>query len=256
MEFVLILICIGVQRYLNVKSLSYRRDWLDKYYAWFVGRFSPISAMRGYARVFSLILPVMLVFSVLLALVYHLFGVFMYWILSGVLLWYAMDASELCLNESELNIDEQLISKYRGLFALIFWFVLIGPVGVVLYACAIQMHVQFSEPNDTSSFQLALEHMLGLLDWLPVKLLGITFALVGNFSSVFAQWLKDLLAGFVHVPQQLVGLAYRAISGTGERVEQVSESGIKLEDVNHLLNKSLIVWLVLIAVTYIGYFAR
>ena len=34
-----------------------------------------------------------------------------------------------------------------------------------------------------------------LLDWLPIRLLGLWYALIGNFGPTFSYWLNNVISG-------------------------------------------------------------
>jgi AmpE protein len=74
-------------------------------------------------------------------------------------------------------------TAYQGferLFAVLFWFVLFGPAGALLYRLSFlyaQSHAQ--EP---------VRRWLWALEWLPVRLLGVSFAITGNFVGCVNRW--------------------------------------------------------------------
>jgi len=74
-------------------------------------------------------------------------------------------------------------TAYQGferLFAVLFWFVLFGPAGALLYRLSFlyaQLHPE--EP---------VRRWLWALEWLPVRLLGVSFAITGNFVGCVNRW--------------------------------------------------------------------
>ena len=78
----------------------------------------------------------------------------------------------------------------RRWFGVLFWFLLLGPFGAVLY----RLSVLAVERDDT---QLAHETAAGarawlaLLEWPVAQLMTLGLALVGNFDSVMAAWRED-----------------------------------------------------------------
>lgn len=74
-------------------------------------------------------------------------------------------------------------TAYQGferLFAVLFWFVLFGPAGALLYRLSFlyaQMH-----PEER------VRRWLWALEWLPVRLLGVSFAITGNFVGCVNRW--------------------------------------------------------------------
>lgn len=82
------------------------------------------------------------------------------------------------------------IAAYQRIFAVVFWFVLLGPVGAVLYRSIALM---------SAGSPLGLTHSVRkiqqLLDWIPIRILTFIFALGGHFTRVFACWKKTILKG-------------------------------------------------------------
>ena len=88
-----------------------------------------------------------------------------------------------------LMADSILTQPVERLFSVIFWFVLLGPLGAVLYRLTwlIQTHPAPGWAED-QAFHHAAERLQGILDWLPVRLLAIGYALTGSFEEAIHEW--------------------------------------------------------------------
>ncbi len=75
---------------------------------------------------------------------------------------------------------------FERYFPVIFWFVVLGAPGALLYRLA---SLAASE-NDASHRR----RLPWLLDWIPVRLLGALLALVGNFAAASGAWRKTFFA--------------------------------------------------------------
>ncbi|WP_339408169.1 regulatory signaling modulator protein AmpE [Pseudomonas helleri] len=93
---------------------------------------------------------------------------------------------------------EQLLEKvqshllwqsYQGFFAVIFWYFLLGPVAALSYRLLALAAEQGKNPELVERAQ-QLRHAF---DWVPVRLLAASFALVGNFAAVGRVMLHELL---------------------------------------------------------------
>ena len=100
---------------------------------------------------------------------------------------------------ARLAIERGLIDSYRQVFATLFWFtVLPGPAGAVLYRAAALLAEEWRRDlagTDTTPIARAREifgaparRLLWLLDWVPVRLTALSFAIVGDFEDAAARW--------------------------------------------------------------------
>jgi adenosylcobinamide-phosphate synthase len=87
---------------------------------------------------------------------------------------------------ARVTIETVLLRAHSGLLAPIFWFVILGPAGAVLYRLAqlIQQAWQFEESN----FDRPAQRLFYWLDWLPAHVTAISFAVVGNFEDAMYCW--------------------------------------------------------------------
>ncbi len=86
-----------------------------------------------------------------------------------------------------------LIASYlERLFVVMFWYLLLGPAGVLLYAMARlyclhegYMHAEkWHEGNDATSLMLRLVY---ILEWPVARAMGLTFSLAGDFVASFSR---------------------------------------------------------------------
>lgn len=92
------------------------------------------------------------------------------------------------LTESDLtiaSIETLLRNGLTRLFGVLFWFVLLGPFGAVLYFLSQLARGRWEGQSD---FITPVERVVHLLDWLPARTLGISFAVVGNFEAAMKSW--------------------------------------------------------------------
>lgn len=79
---------------------------------------------------------------------------------------------------------------YQRFFAVIFWYALLGPLVPLAY----RLLALTAEYTTDPALRARAERWRHWLDWLPVRVLAASFALVGNFVSVSRVLLHDLLA--------------------------------------------------------------
>lgn len=100
---------------------------------------------------------------------------------------------DICADSGEQLLEQVqshlLWQAYQSFFAVIFWYFVLGPVAALAYRL-----LALAEENSQNP---ALAERAGQLrhafDWLPVRLLAASLALVGNFVAVSRVMLHELL---------------------------------------------------------------
>ena len=119
----------------------------------------------------------------------------------------------------EADTGEQLLDRvqghllwqaYQSFFAVIFWYFLLGPVAALSYRL-LALAAGHSQNPGVAERAAQLRHAF---DWVPVRLLAASFALVGNFVAVSRIMLHELLNWNISAAQLIdhVGLAAGEIS--------------------------------------------
>jgi adenosylcobinamide-phosphate synthase len=101
---------------------------------------------------------------------------------------------------ARLATERGLVDAYRQVFAVLFWFTLLpGPAGAVLYRASLLLADEWTgaTPGDDDETPIArarkafgapARQLLGLLDWIPVRLTALSFAIVGDFEDAAWCW--------------------------------------------------------------------
>lgn len=127
------------------------------------------------------------------------------------------------------------LAAYQRIFAVVFWFVVLGPVGAVLYRSVALMAVE----SPLGLMQIA-KKIQQLSDWVPVRILTFLFALGGHFTQVFTCWKQMVLSGPALNEKMLADCGMAALDKTNE--DAVEKEAIDL------LDRAFIISLVLLAV--------
>jgi adenosylcobinamide-phosphate synthase len=161
---------------------------------------------------------------------------------------------------ARLAAEHALREAHHGTFAPLLWFlVLPGPVGLVLYALAQRAarsweHVVEPDERDFGWFAARAFH---LIDWVPQRVSAFVFAVVGNFEDALLCW-RSQAAGWIH-PEEGIILASGAgalgvrlgepIPAGGAFIERppLGQGELAREDalasLEGLLWRALVVWL-------------
>ncbi|GMM85780.1 beta-lactamase regulator AmpE [Pseudoalteromonas sp. MTN2-4] len=85
--------------------------------------------------------------------------------------------------------------NFRHYCAVIFWFVVFGSPGAVMYAVTRSLfdQAQQSEQSVLTSRSSVLADMLYWLNWLPARITSFGYLIIGNFSKGTGCWLKYAL---------------------------------------------------------------
>ncbi|KKA08412.1 membrane protein [Pseudomonas ogarae] len=98
----------------------------------------------------------------------------------------------------EADDGEQLLERvqghllwqaYQSFFAVIFWYFVLGPVAALSYRL-LALAAEHSQNPGVAERAAQMRHAF---DWVPVRLLAASFALVGNFVAVSRVMLHELL---------------------------------------------------------------
>ncbi|HHX33737.1 MAG TPA: regulatory signaling modulator protein AmpE [Gammaproteobacteria bacterium] len=136
---------------------------------------------------------------------------------------------------------------YQGFFAVIFFYLIGGPLAALIYRLLVLTSEQTQWPQAAGK----ATRLLHILDWLPARLLSISFALIGNFSTVNQALMHDLLC--INEP------ANNLLSNTGRaaveaKSDALGEKGTRtLDDIWLLLVRSAVLWYASIAVWTLFY---
>lgn len=101
-------------------------------------------------------------------------------------------------------VEAQLLWRsHQDFFAVIFWYVLLGPVAALAYRL-LALTLEHTESQAIRERAGQLKHAF---DWLPVRVLLASFGLVGNFVAANRAMLNDLLNWGIPAPQLLADVA-------------------------------------------------
>ena len=112
-------------------------------------------------------------------------------------IWRGVSAYELSAEEvARVAIEEALLASHRNLFGVIAWFVLFSVIGLsgaaggLLYRLGQLLHQYWAEKNEAelAKFGSFARQAFHVLEWLPVRITALTFAIVGNFEDTVYCW--------------------------------------------------------------------
>ena len=142
-------------------------------------------------------------------------------------------------------LNQIFIQSNRRVFAVVFWFVVLGPVGAVLYR-TISLSASSSSQEISPELSQSALTMETLLDWIPARIFTFLFALGGHFSSVLSCWRKQVLHGLSSTDDMLTSCGVAALGDDEKRT--VAEDGSEERSAVSLLDRTFVIALVIVAI--------
>lgn len=162
-------------------------------------------------------------------------------------------AAKLCDDEPSDSAAEQvnqvreaiLYQANRRLFGVIFWFLILGPLGAFLYRLSRTLLQAALADGMGAEFLLGRRRLLWILDWLPARLLVIAFALAGNFENTLGAWRRwKPESQEDEAKSLLVQAGNGALMIADEDDEEANPA--QVEAALSLVWRSMVVWLVIL----------
>lgn len=135
-----------------------------------------------------------------------------------------------------LSVPNVITNIHQEIFAIIFWFILLGAVGAILYRCLIVFKQESLEPDSRlAPYQGMIQWCKNVLDWPSVRVLALCLSLGGAFPRAFAVWWQEFMTG-LNNNETLLNDCALAAGDTSNQAE-----------VQALLHRSIFIFLVILA---------
>ncbi len=277
MTLIIILIAMLFEHFVGIADDIRRFGWFEQYVLWLENRYAHYKSWNGPTGVIaSLILPLLLVILIDIILAkYFLPAGFLF---ALAILTYSLgpayldpilddyinaidnndadkiDELTIKLVESSTDsdqLDEQqiiediMIQANDRLFAVLFWFLLLGPVGAILYRLASQLRMQHQDIH--GSYSDSARDLYNILNWPSARLFSIGSALSGNLVDAIEAW-REVERDSLQVNEQVIkasgmgALHYRPKLSPDDE-ELPGGDSYWFRSVQGLVNRTLIIWL-------------
>ena len=170
---------------------------------------------------------------------------------------------------ARLAIEEAFAASHHHVFAVLFCFALLpGPSGAILYRLALALKRRWAPlaSADGEGFGSFAQRAFRVIDWLPLRMTAIGFAIAGNFEDAIYCWRRQatrwrdpelgivLAAGAGAVGVKLGKPLREGMTPTGVAVEDRIEIGVGEEADAAFLSstvglawRALVLWLLLLS---------
>lgn len=284
----LISILVGLALEYFVGSLDHLRNfkWFERYLRWIELKCGAFTYWQGPVGVLITLVPPLLALfftgrllgqiniglTVLLAI-----AVFVYSLgpsLNGMVNAYLEavekdDEDAVHKLETQLKVDGQpggdrtgydvassiLMRSHDHIFGVLFWFVVLGMAGALLYALVIRLKDNFGELH--GGYAASVYNLYDILIWPSARLQALGFALGGSLVDALEGWRKvqgDSLSSSrnIIVASGLGAIQYSGGDTGGEEMSETDWIG----ETQALVNRTLIVWLAVLGLMTIGGFLK
>jgi adenosylcobinamide-phosphate synthase len=145
--------------------------------------------------------------------------------------WRGYNADSLNSGEvARLAIEEALLASHRHVYAPLFWFTILGPAGALLYRLSRYFCYAWQADDstrDAGAFGAFARRAFAMIDWLPVRLTAVSFAIVGNFEDAIFCWRGQA----ARWPEEASGILLAAGAGAlGVRLGLPIDTGGTIDD--------------------------
>ncbi|MBM5459438.1 regulatory signaling modulator protein AmpE [Pseudomonas sp. P66] len=130
-----------------------------------------------------------------------------------------------------------LWQAYQSFFAVIFWYALLGPAAALAY----RLLALTAEHANAAALRERAQQLRHAFDWAPVRVLGVSFALVGNFVAVSRVMLHELLNWHISAAKLIASVG--KVAGDMPADVPAGPAGlVGLDSLWELLLRSAVLW--------------
>jgi AmpE protein len=202
-------------------------NWLNYYTTKIMVLLTNYGVTQGYLVIVLLFLPLVLILLLLKLILVLLFGGI------GNLLFVTVPLLYFIGNREIEPGDSEFVVAHERSFGILFWFALLGPYGALMYwyFVAMQRTAIAEQPNAESLAALNMLHAIAA--WIPARITGFVYVLVGNFTAGFNCWMARMRTPSMQSSQFLADCGNAAVDAS------IAEDG------KNLVVRAFIAWVVL-----------
>jgi len=285
MSLMVIVICLIAERFLLDHQHLRQVGWLERYHQWLARLNAPEWTQRGLFRLIALLLPPLLIVALLQQLLDEsLFGI-PGLLFAGAVLLFSLGPTDLDTQVNDYTravetddedtqrriareiVDDEpptsepafsqavaegiLLQANPRLFGVLFWFLLLGPLGALLYRATHRLP-RLEQANRDMDFFLNAKQLILILDWLPARITAVCYAVAGSFEDALYGWRSYQERRYDEFGDSNSGILICTGGGAMRLTTLIGETNEELHDYSHLPQaamalvwRSLVVWLVL-----------
>ncbi|AHE67362.1 regulatory signaling modulator protein AmpE [Legionella oakridgensis] len=185
MKLLIIVLCLLSERFLVHVSAHKRFYWFTSYFNAVIKLFPEHRMMiNPWIMLILVLLPLLLATAIIFYFFEHFLFGFVGLLLSLIIFYYCLGPGHpfypACSQSPESAIQDDVgnyLAEVNGqLFAVIFWYIILGPLGVLAYRL-------ISLCRNQDKVQVQANYLAAVLDWVPARMTALLYLLVGHFQA-------------------------------------------------------------------------
>ncbi len=266
MKLLVIGLCLAAERYFHLGDKLQRFTWFPHYVERLKSLLTVPQCWQSFMTLVTVISPIMLIVGISAFILGHTLLGFLF---SIVVFLYCLGPSDLMFQLQPLLLAQQAGDEaheqtelatflpetpsekldvarrtatrhiFRAandrLFAVIAWYVVFGLMGAVMYRVSSVLLTETHAEGALSDIKTEATTWKAWLDWGPVRLLGLLYALVGHFSITFQCWMQNVIGGPEHTDIILdhCSLSAMNLDPSTEAAVESTENEMALDQIDH-----------------------
>jgi len=143
-------------------------------------------------------------------------------------------------------LEAVLVAANDSLFAVFFWFTVLGPVGALFYRLATELRA--SRNTRAADYTAAAERLHDILNWVPARLFALGFALGGSLTHALEAWQFRRTLNFYENDNLIRAAGLGAMQFTPPAAPLTpEEEGHWIDEIRGLVGRTFLVWLTMLA---------
>ena len=127
-------------------------------------------------------------------------------------------------------MEHIFVETNERLLGVIFWFVVLGPTGAILYR--LSCLEKFNQRQHTDGFAVSVRHLHDILAWVPARICALGYALSGSFEDSIFAWRKEASAYSDATRGVLISSGFGALQKERHNDSEDPHPDISNEDIN------------------------
>jgi AmpE protein len=143
-------------------------------------------------------------------------------------------------------IKSSLVEAHKRSFAVIFWFLVLGAIGPLLYRLVDELDKELHEIH--CGFADSTRLLLNILEWPSSRIMIIAMALAGSLGDVFSGWKHSDHLTFDVNNKVIVEAGIGALQYSPESDINDEEKSYWIDELKSLINRTLIICLAVLGI--------